>query len=131
MQARTRKSKQPQIKKHCHRHNGPGVGIVPAGHIIESAMRLKMGQAHVKSLGRSCEPSDLVEAILVDLLLGTSEFPAAKVFPVMKARMSPDTDAVLRGRGQRGKSSRGIACMEAASNGCRRDQRHQLLIRGA
>ena len=72
----------------------PGVGIVPAGHVVQGAMRLEVAQRPGDRPGQAGQRPNLVKAILVDLLLGARQLTAAEVLPVRETGVGAGLNVV-------------------------------------
>src|SRR5262245_56156020 len=94
-------------------------------------MRLDVPQARPRHPGESGQCTDLVDAIVEDLILRPRHFDPAEMLAIRKARVSADLYAMLDCRLDCRSCRRCIPRMKAAGDVDRRHERHELPIPGA
>jgi len=119
------------LKESRRFYNRPCVSIVSAGHVIKGTMRLDMVKFNSRGFRQASQGTDLINAVFEDLLLGLSEFAPAEMLAIREAGMGADPHLIVRRRLNRSPSRGRIACVKAAGNISRGDERHELFIHAA
>jgi hypothetical protein len=126
LQTRLGQTDHRQAEQFRGSHEGPGVGIVTAGQVIQGPVRLDEAKMKADRSGQAGEGADLVNTLFKDLPFIEGQFTSAEILAIGKAGVSADAQAVLRRQSERLRRSRRSASMEAAGDICRGDQRNQF-----
>src|SRR5262249_47292261 len=99
-----------------------------ARHVVEGAVRLEVVQFRARRPCQGEERSNLVDALVEDLLFRAIQFAAAEVLTIGEARVGAGADTVFHCQSQGGRGRGWVAGMAAAGDVRRRDQRQQVRI---
>src|SRR5262249_37375844 len=104
------------LEESSRRDDGPRVGVVATGHVVERAVRLDVPERNTGTFRQGLYGAHLVDTIGIDFLLGPGHFLAAEMLPIGKAGMRPYVNAMLGSEAEGGVGRRRVAGVEAAGD---------------